>query len=336
MKSAARRTVVPAYAAPGADALAQLSGAVSASPSRAAITPSAPTMGADPDSGYRSGNTNHLPASRPAEGRWRNGRPTAPDRLADGQTTRRTSTLYKKRDQVSREPVAPTSGWASSLRLPRDHYVRLDGNDYSVDPAAVGRRVLVTADLEHVVVTLADGRDGARVAHHARCWARHQSITDPAHAVAAARLREAYRRQESAPTETDVAYRDLADHDRLFDLDQASLRWRPRTAHQRRQCWAEHGLGAGLPDPGAEARRPAGRAFPPRAPGPPASRPQEGWDGLTAWSTARNTESPRSTPRTCASATPAALQPPLVDRPRRSMLDRRCRAAHEGRRRPGR
>jgi transposase len=31
-------------------------------------------------------------------------------------------------------PVAPVTGWANSLRLPRDHYVRLDGNDYSVHP----------------------------------------------------------------------------------------------------------------------------------------------------------------------------------------------------------
>jgi transposase len=38
-------------------------------------------------------------------------------------------------------PVAPVTGWRSSLRLPRDHYVRLDANDYSVHPAVIGRRV---------------------------------------------------------------------------------------------------------------------------------------------------------------------------------------------------
>jgi transposase len=76
---------------------------------------------------------------------------------------------------VALPPVAPILGWTTSLRLPRDHYVRLDGNDYSVDPAAVGRRIVVTADLEQVVVTL----DGQRVARHVRWWARHQSITDP-------------------------------------------------------------------------------------------------------------------------------------------------------------
>jgi transposase len=33
-------------------------------------------------------------------------------------------------------PVAPLLGWRSSLRLPRDHYVRVGSNDYSVHPTA--------------------------------------------------------------------------------------------------------------------------------------------------------------------------------------------------------
>jgi hypothetical protein len=36
-------------------------------------------------------------------------------------------------------PVDPVTGWRMSVRLPRDHYVRLDSNDYSVHPSAVGR-----------------------------------------------------------------------------------------------------------------------------------------------------------------------------------------------------
>ena len=31
-------------------------------------------------------------------------------------------------------PVAPVTGWRLSTRLPRDYYVRVDSNDYSVDP----------------------------------------------------------------------------------------------------------------------------------------------------------------------------------------------------------
>lgn len=63
-------------------------------------------------------------------------------------------------------PVAPTTGWSVQTRLPRDHYVRLDSNDYSVHPGVIGRRVQVTADLERVRVTC----DGRTVAEHPRCW----------------------------------------------------------------------------------------------------------------------------------------------------------------------
>jgi DNA replication protein DnaC/transposase len=49
-------------------------------------------------------------------------------------------------------PVAPTTGWRGSGRLPRDFYVRLDGDDYSVHPAMIGRRIEVVADLERVRV----------------------------------------------------------------------------------------------------------------------------------------------------------------------------------------
>jgi hypothetical protein len=65
----------------------------------------------------------------------------------------------------------------------------LDSNDYSVHPAAIGRLVEVRADLQTVTVTLA----GTTVAEHPRCWARHQSLTDPAHQEAAAALRDAPR-----------------------------------------------------------------------------------------------------------------------------------------------
>ena len=37
--------------------------------------------------------------------------------------------------------VAPAVGLRSRVRLGRDYYVRLDGNDYSVDPRMIGRIV---------------------------------------------------------------------------------------------------------------------------------------------------------------------------------------------------
>ena len=82
-------------------------------------------------------------------------------------------------------PVAPETGWRSGLRLPRDHYVRLDANDYSVHPAAIGRRIEVTAGLDRVRAWCA----GQLVADHERAWARHQVITDAEHKAAAAAMR---------------------------------------------------------------------------------------------------------------------------------------------------
>lgn len=114
-------------------------------------------------------------------------------------------------------PVDPVVGWRFSTRLPRDHYVRLDSNDYSVHPAAIGRRIEVRADLDEVVITSAS----AELARHRRCWADHQTITDPGHAAAAADLRNARRLVAVPAIDTDVEHRNLSDYDRMFDLDEA-------------------------------------------------------------------------------------------------------------------
>jgi transposase len=115
---------------------------------------------------------------------------------------------------LSLPPVAPATGWRSSLRLPRDHYVRLDANDYSVHPSVIGRRVELTADLERVRAWC----DGRLVADHQRCWARHQTISDPDHVTAARALRAEHRNAgHDEPTEVEL--RCLADYDTAFGLD---------------------------------------------------------------------------------------------------------------------
>jgi transposase len=107
-------------------------------------------------------------------------------------------------------PVAPTTGWRATTRLARDHYVRLDGNDYSVHPGVIGRRVEVTADLERVRVRC----DGQLVADHQRVWARHQTISDPVHVAAAKALRrERIELLRPAPQAGEVEVRRLADYD---------------------------------------------------------------------------------------------------------------------------
>ncbi len=113
-------------------------------------------------------------------------------------------------------PVPPVSGWRETVRLPRDYYVRLDSNDYSVHPSAIGRRVEVAADSDTVTVTCG----GRVVAAHARCWARRQAITDPEHRAAAEVLRRS-QRPPGAPTDArveDVQLRSLSDYDAFFGL----------------------------------------------------------------------------------------------------------------------
>jgi transposase len=106
-------------------------------------------------------------------------------------------------------PVPPTTGWENTLRLPRDHYVRLNSNDYSVHPSVIGRRVLVRADLDRVRVWC----DGDLVADHVRVWARHQTISDPAHVRAAQILRQQRFAVVRPVAETEVAVRPLTDYD---------------------------------------------------------------------------------------------------------------------------
>jgi transposase len=111
-------------------------------------------------------------------------------------------------------PVLPATGWRASTRLPRDHFVRVDGNDYSVHPAAIGRRVELVADLDRVRVFC----DGRPVADHSRVWAKHQTISDPDHLAAAAGLRRG-RTGLRRVAEPEVERRRLADYDTALGLD---------------------------------------------------------------------------------------------------------------------
>jgi hypothetical protein len=113
-------------------------------------------------------------------------------------------------------PVVLRLGWRNRVRLGRDYYVRVDTNDYSVDPHHIGRIVDVSADLERVRVRL----DGRPVAEHERLWARGMTLSDPDHVQDAARLRLQYQQARlGAQDANDGLGRDLADYDRAFGLD---------------------------------------------------------------------------------------------------------------------
>ncbi|MGH3881398.1 MAG: IS21 family transposase [Actinophytocola sp.] len=114
-------------------------------------------------------------------------------------------------------PVAPATGWRASSRLARDHYIRLDSNDYSVHPAVIGRRVEVIADLARVGALC----DGKLVANHERVWAGHQTISGPEHVEAAKVLRRKRIGMLRPAPEPEVEVRCLDDYDIALGLDTA-------------------------------------------------------------------------------------------------------------------
>ena len=113
---------------------------------------------------------------------------------------------------VASPTVAPSLGFAARVRLPRDYYVRVAGNDYSVDPAVIGRMLAVRADLAVVTVTC----DGRTVAVHDRCPATGQTITDPEHVATARRLRQELA--SSPAVVVDDLARDLREYDTAFGV----------------------------------------------------------------------------------------------------------------------
>jgi hypothetical protein len=103
--------------------------------------------------------------------------------------------------------------------LGRDYYVRLDTNDYSVDPTVIGRMVDVAADLDRVRVRA----EGRLVAEHARVWARGTTVTDPAHVEVAGWLRKQFQQPRATAGAGDDLVRDLSDYDRAFGLSDTDV-----------------------------------------------------------------------------------------------------------------
>lgn len=114
-------------------------------------------------------------------------------------------------------PVRPESVFRNAVRLPRDYYVRVFSNDYSVDPSFIGRIVDVVADLDTVWVTY----DGVIIATHVRAWARHLVVTDPVHVARAAVIRgtSGPKRVHRPEPEEAVQVRDLSAYDQIFGID---------------------------------------------------------------------------------------------------------------------
>jgi len=100
------------------------------------------------------------------------------------------------------------------VRVAPQPYVRVDRNDYSLDPHLVGRRVEVRVSQSEVSAVCLDS--GELACRHRRIFAAHQELTAPCHQQALdQRRRERYTR-ERAPREVEVEVRPLSRYDALI------------------------------------------------------------------------------------------------------------------------
>ncbi|MGW4774801.1 Mu transposase domain-containing protein [Nocardia sp. NPDC004278] len=72
-------------------------------------------------------------------------------------------------------PIGPAVEFTCRARLPRDYYLRVLGNDYSIDPTVIGWMVDGRADLDAMTARC----NGLLVATHRRTWSKALTITDP-------------------------------------------------------------------------------------------------------------------------------------------------------------
>jgi hypothetical protein len=71
-------------------------------------------------------------------------------------------------------------------RVPQQPYLRVDRNDYSLDPGFAGRRVELRVSQTHVTAVVLD--TGELACRHRRVFAGGLTITDPEHERALVRL----------------------------------------------------------------------------------------------------------------------------------------------------
>jgi transposase len=103
-------------------------------------------------------------------------------------------------------PAMPDVARRWVVRVPPDPYLRVDTNDYSLDPAFVGRRVEVCVDQRQITAVVLD--TGELACRHARVFAKHRTITAIDHARA--------HRDRRRPQDELVEVRPLARYDALI------------------------------------------------------------------------------------------------------------------------
>jgi transposase len=141
------------------------------------------------------------------------------DRWCDDVNARRHRTLRcRPLDRLAEERRAlralpdlrPDTDRRLIARVPPDPHLRVDRNDYSLDPRLVGERIEVKiGQRELLAVALGTGE---LAGHHRRAFAGGLTITDPDHRRALEQLRGERRHRR----EPDVEVRPLARYDQLI------------------------------------------------------------------------------------------------------------------------
>jgi transposase len=118
--------------------------------------------------------------------------------------------LASEREHMRALPTAmPDTEQRFVTRVPAQPYLRLDRNDYSLDPRLLHRRVEVRVSQTHITAIALDS--GELAARHRRSFAGGLCFTDPAHQQALDELRGQRRRREP-----EVERRPLARYDQLI------------------------------------------------------------------------------------------------------------------------
>jgi transposase len=119
--------------------------------------------------------------------------------------------LVEERSRMRPLPARlPDTDQRFVARVPLQPYLRVDRNDYSIDPVFAARRVEVRVSQSEVMAVVLD--TGELACRHRRSFAGGLTVTDPAHQNELERQRERRRQRH----DVDVEIRPLARYDQLI------------------------------------------------------------------------------------------------------------------------
>jgi len=135
---------------------------------------------------------------------------------ANGRVHRTTRAVPSERLAQERERMRPLPLVMPDVdrrfvtRVPQQPYLRVDRNDYSIDPRFAGRRVEVRVSQTEVRAVVLD--TGELACRHRRSFAGALTFTDPTHQTELDRLRARRRLRD----QVEVEIRPLARYDQLI------------------------------------------------------------------------------------------------------------------------